>query len=1467
MKNATWILVRLVCCMGAILWAPACGDPTSLNQMPITVGSIPAQEVFIDDTMEIIVSAYFSDPDGDTLSYSARPSDASVVLATSLADTVRVIGRGQGTARVVVTATDPGGLAAEQSFEATTPNRAPEIAGTIAGQSVHVDDSATINVAEHFTDPDGDLLAYSAVSSDTLLVTAGVSGSMVTVTGMGVGSVMVTVTATDPGGLAVDQDFGVTVPNRAPRVVDAVGDREVEVDSTLSVDMADYFADPDRDPLAYSATSSTASRATVEMLGSVLSVTGAASGSTTVTVTVEDPGGLTAEQMFDVMVPNRPPVVSDRIGNREVYVGDTVVVDLARHFEDPDGDVLKYAGSSSDTYHASVSVSGSMVVISGMAVGSTTVAVTASDTAGLTAEQVFEVEVPNRAPRAVGTIEDREVHVSDTVMVDVGDYFTDPDGEALGYTVGLSDSTVVTATVSDDTVRMLAVAKGGTTVTITASDPGGLTAEQSFSIVTPNRTPEVADTIPPVERFIGETASVVVSAYFTDPDGDALSYSAESSDTDLATVAVSSDTVRVTAVSQGEATITVTASDPDGLSAEEDFSITIPNRAPETVGSIPAMEIEAPNQATAIVSGYFTDPDNDSLRHEAESSNTGIATVSVLADTVRVSGVVEGNATITVTATDPSGLSATQDFSVEIIPDRQREILKTIYDEMNGPNWRVSTNWLTDAPLDEWYGIRTNDQGQVIRIDLRRNFMHDVEIPPEIGGLTSLEYLMLELNGIVGPIPPEIGNLTNLTHLYLTDNDITGPLPPELGNLTKLNVFLIRRNDLDGSLPPELGNLTELTSFHLDHNDLTGPIPPEMGNLTKLYGLLLNDNELSGPIPPELGNLRRVDWFWLQRNQLTGAIPKELGRLAGASEFNLSNNKLTGPIPAELGGLTRVNDFFLHGNDLSGSLPAGLSGLESLENLTITNNSKMSGPIADEFTEVEGLVSFLTGGTGVCAPDTDDFHDWLRAIPKRRVHICDRETIQAYLVQQVQEREYPVPLVPNRETLLRVFVTATKSNNEDIPKVVATFYVDDEKSHEVTIASKAGPIPTKVDEGSLAKSSNAEIAGSEIEPGLEMVIEIDPDNTLEDGLLTTKRMPSSGRFKFEVDDLPSFDLTLVPFLWEEDPDSGIIDIFKEMKDEEEDHELLQETYDMLPIEGVNVSMHDPVVSSENGTHEILKQVRAIRTAEDGSGYWLGSMTGERTGYAGMAYVGAWVSAVRVHSAGVIGHELGHNMNNRHAPCHSTPNPDPSFPDPDGTIGAWGYDHRNDELVDPDTPDFMSYCSPSWVSSYYYSNMVRYRVFLDSNLRMAGPGILVWGGVDGDGNPSLEPAFVIDAPPSPPDRTGPFRLTGKDSSGSNLFSFPFAMDTIADGEVGAAGFAFILPVEPEWAGSLESITLTAPGGSVSLDGETDTPMAIVRDVRSGQIRAFLRGLSEPPALPTGFEVYWSRGIPDREAWKR
>ena len=69
-------------------------------------------------------------------------------------------------------------------------------------------------------------------------------------------------------------------------------------------------------------------------------------------------------------------------------------------------------------------------------------------------------------------------------------------------------------------------------------------------------------------------APVNVARYFTDPDGDALTYAASSSRTDVVTAAVSGSTVTLTPVAAGTATVTVTARDPGGLSATQSIAVT-----------------------------------------------------------------------------------------------------------------------------------------------------------------------------------------------------------------------------------------------------------------------------------------------------------------------------------------------------------------------------------------------------------------------------------------------------------------------------------------------------------------------------------------------------------------------------------------------------------------------------------------------------------------------------------------------------------------------------------------------------------------------------------------------------------------------------------------------------------------------------------------------------------------------------
>ncbi len=240
-------------------------------------------------------------------------------------------------------------------------------------------------------------------------------------------------------------------------------------------------------------------------------------------------------------------------------------------------------------------------------------------------------------------------------------------------------------------------------------------------------------------------------------------------------------------------------------------------------------------------------------------------------------------------------------------PLSNRIALIALYEATDGPGWDDSTNWLSEAPLSDWYGVTTDDGGNVTRIDLHGHGLLGA-IPPEIGNLANLELLDLGENSLSGTIPPEIGNLTNLKSLLLQDNHLLGAIPPELGNLTNLEVLGLGGNSLSGAIPPEIGNLTNLEFLCLGYNSLSGAIPPELGNLVNLKELLLSGDSLSGAIPPELGSLVNLIDLSLDGNRLSGAIPPELSNLTNLGWISMSNNNLTGCIPKSLKDVPS-NDF------------------------------------------------------------------------------------------------------------------------------------------------------------------------------------------------------------------------------------------------------------------------------------------------------------------------------------------------------------------------------------------------------------------------------------------------------------------------------------------------------------------------------------------------------------------------------
>ena len=156
-----------------------------------------------------------------------------------------------------------------------------------------------------------------------------------------------------------------------------------------------------------------------------------------------------------------------------------------------------------------------------------------------------------------------------------------------------------------------------------------------------------------------------------------------------------------------------------------------------------------------------------------------------------------------------------------------REALVVLYNAMDGPNWEDDENWLSDAPLDEWKGVATGDDGRVEELDLSENRLSG-EIPPELGSLANLELLSLYGNQLSGEIPPELGSLANLELLSLYGNQLSGKIPPELGNLAGLTELWLNSNRLSGEIPPELGNLANLESLWLRGNELSGCAPASL---------------------------------------------------------------------------------------------------------------------------------------------------------------------------------------------------------------------------------------------------------------------------------------------------------------------------------------------------------------------------------------------------------------------------------------------------------------------------------------------------------------------------------------------------------------------------------------------------------------------------------------------------------------
>ncbi len=814
----------------------------------------------------------------------------------------------------------------------------------------------------------------------------------------------------------------------------------------------------------------------------------------------------------------------------------------------------------------------------------------------------------------------------------------------------------------------------------------------------------------------------------------------------------------------------------------------------------------------------------------------------------------------------------------------------------------VSRNELTGTIPPELGNL-----GAVEVLSVSRNNLTGT-IPVELGNLSSVEGLYLYDNQLTGEMPPELGQLSTLETLWIHQNDLTGPIPEEFGNLTALEVLRAYGNDLSGEIPSRLGGLP-LTILWLHDNALSGGLPAETGEIGTLEQLTLHGNPgLAGLLPRSLlalefleiltfadtGLCEQVDeefQEWLQGVRNRGTTQCDIGqveRLALAEfhemtegtswanrgawvtdaplgdwygvttesgrvvELSLADNGLAGPLPSEIANLAELKVVDLSGNDLSGTVPRAIAGLPALNELRVARNTGLAGVLPFALRRLEQLRVLDYDETGLCASPSPSFQAWFGAIAETTGPICDNPdqvTVSlpiVYLTQSVQAPSRRVRLVANRDALLRAFVTAEEPRGFFEPEVVAVFTgPGGEQVHRVVLTRDDDQIPAEAYEGDLDISYNAVIPAEVIVPGVEMVVEVDPESKVPLTAESQTRFPDEGADSLKIVAVPPMELTLVPVMEVAEPDTSVLAWVRGISSDSPQLALLRHAF---PFEEFNASSHDAYYTSldlttEDGQHGLLNELDALRTSENGTGHYYGVAASVNGSVRGWGRRPGWVGMGQT-SPVTLAHEVGHNLALRHAPCGGPENIEPAFPYRDGSIGVWGYDFYDGSPVSPErSKDLMTYCPPNvWLSDFYFERVINHRANVASDIARARvvagqpSGMLVlWGGVV-SGEMRLDPVFSMRAAPRLPDEPGSYHIRGSGSDGRALFSLDFT-----PGEDGNGGrhFFFTVPIEADWADALQRITLTGPEGLVSLDADDQRRITVVTERSTGRIRAILR----------------------------
>ena len=377
--------------------------------------------------------------------------------------------------------------------------------------------------------------------------------------------------------------------------------------------------------------------------------------------------------------PNAAPTVPNPIPDQELNLGDvSFETDLNGVFSDPEGGMLTFdIVTVVPGGVVNATVSGSTLTVAPQSAGTDTVTVRATDPDGASIEDIFNVTVTNPTPEV-----DPARAIPDTLTlfvrgpqysVDLDTVFVDPNGDQLTFTQDANSSAFSLSRIGS-VLNVFPQNLGQASVTVTATDGSGSITDTFFVMVT-NPAPTVENAIDDVTLALsGGPYDVPLDPVFLDlNDDDALTFNCtvEQEGNYVVVSDCPTGTLRVTPMDEGTATVTVTATDPDGANVSDEFNVMVtvmnppPTVDPDHAPPDTTLFIRGP-QYTVDLAPVFSDP-GDTLDYECVSDTPAVASVSGCADgTLTVTAREDGTATITVTATDSADSSVDAMFDVMV---------------------------------------------------------------------------------------------------------------------------------------------------------------------------------------------------------------------------------------------------------------------------------------------------------------------------------------------------------------------------------------------------------------------------------------------------------------------------------------------------------------------------------------------------------------------------------------------------------------------------------------------------------------------------------------------------------------------------------------------------------------------------------------------------------------------------------